>query len=140
MKNGILGGTLDLAGLKINYLLLPLLSNTACRCCPKDNRLIMYAKKVSILAADHRSVIFLDDFDKADEEERRHSLLQYPNEITKIVERKQILEVSDNTTTVAPLPYQWQRRKKTNYLLHFRAFKSQKFLHEFSRDKISGTR
>ena len=48
----------------------------------------MYAKKISILATDHRSVIFLDDFDKADEEERRHSLLQYPNEITKIVEKR----------------------------------------------------
>ena len=84
----------------------------------------MYAKIISILATYHRSVIFLDDFDEADEEERRHSLLQYPNEITKIVERKQILAVSDNTTTVAPLAYQWQRRKKTNYLLYFRAFKS----------------
>ena len=99
----------------------------------------MYAKKISIPATDHRSVIFLDDFDKADEEERRHSLLQYPNEITKIVERKHILAVSDNTTTVAALAHQWQRRKKTNYLLHFRAFKSRKFLHESSRDKISGT-
>lgn len=100
----------------------------------------MYAKIISILATDHRSVIFLDDFDEADEEERRHSLLQYPNEITKIVERKQILAVSDNTTTVAPLAYQWQRRKKTNYLLYFRAFKSHKFLIKSSRDKISGTR
>ena len=32
----------------------------------------------------HGSDNFLDDFDKADEEERRHSLLQYPNEIMRI--------------------------------------------------------
>ena len=31
-----------------------------------------------------------------------------------------ILAVSDITTTVAPLTHRWQRRKKTNCLLHFR--------------------
>ena len=46
---------------------------------------------------------------------------------------------SDNTTTVAPLARRWQRRKKTNCLLLFREFKSQKFLHESNRDEVSKT-
>ena len=50
-----------------------------------------------------------------------------------------ILAVSDITTTVAPLTHRWQRRKKTNCLLHCRVFKSQKFLHESSCDGVSGT-
>ena len=33
---------------------------------------------------------------------------------------KQTLTVSDITTTVAALVHRWQRRKKTNFLLHFR--------------------
>ena len=43
------------------------------------------------------------------------------------------------TTTVAPLTYRWQRRKKTNCLLYFSGFKSKKFLDESSYDRVSGT-
>ena len=78
----------------------------------------MYAKKISIPATDHRSVIFLDDFDKADEEERRHSLLQYLNEITKTVERKQILAVSDNSQLWlhSPINGSVERKQITSFI------------------------
>ena len=38
-----------------------------------------------------------------------------------------ILAVSDITTTVAPLTHRWQRRKKTNCLLHFRVLNLKNF-------------
>ena len=38
-----------------------------------------------------------------------------------------ILVVSDITTAVAPLTHRWQRRKKTNCLLHFRVLNLKNF-------------
>ena len=38
-----------------------------------------------------------------------------------------ILAVSEITTTVAPLTHRWQRRKKTNCLLHFRVLELKTF-------------
>ena len=42
-------------------------------------------------------------------------------------EKKQLLAVSDITITVAPLAHRWQRRKKTNCLLHFRVLNLKDF-------------
>ena len=44
-----------------------------------------------------------------------------------------------HTTTVAPLTHWWQRRKRTNCLLHTRVLNLKKFLHESSYDVVSGT-
>ena len=64
--------------------------------------------------------------------------IQMPYNENPSAEKKQILYlipagVSDITAAVSPLTHRWQRRKKTNFLLH-----SQKFLHESSYDGVSG--
>ena len=52
---------------------------------------------------------FLNDYDEADEKERRRlSLTIYKWNYEKM----QILAVSDITTTVAPLAHRWQRQKE----------------------------
>ena len=73
---------------------------------------------------DHRSINFLNDYDEADEEERR----RLSSAISKWnYEKKQILVVSDITPTVTTLAHRWQRRKKTNCLLHFRVLNLKDF-------------
>ena len=76
----------------------------------------------------HRGINFLNDYDEADEEGRRWLDLScniQMNNKNPSAEKKQILYlilavVSGITTTVAPLTHCWHRRKKTNFLLHFR--------------------
>ena len=97
--------------------------------------LVSQLKKANIVSSDiakvkgHRGINFLNDYDEADEEERRRLSLaiskwDYEN---PSAEKKQIMAVSDITTTVAPLAHRWQRRKKTNCLLHFRVLNLKNF-------------
>ena len=62
----------------------------------------------------HRSINFLNDYDEADEEERRRLSLAISkrNYENPSGEKKQILAVSDITTIVPPLAHRWQPRKK----------------------------
>ena len=92
----------------------------------------------------HRGINFLNDYAEADEEGRRwldlYCNIQMNNK-NPSAEKKQILYlilavVSGITTTVASLTHCWHRRKKTNFLLHFWGFNSQKFLHESSYDRV----
>ena len=71
---------------------------------------------------DRRSVNTLDDCDEADEKERRLLSLADPNEIMKTpaVRKSKYWQFPLSQPTVAPLAHRWQRRKKTNCLLHFR--------------------
>ena len=87
-------------------------------------------KKANIVRSDiakvtgHRSINFLNAYDEADEEERRRLALAI---FKWNYEEKQILAVSDITTTVASLDFRWQSRKKTNCLLHFRVLNLKDF-------------
>ena len=93
----------------------------------------------------HRGINFLNDYDEADEEGRRWLHLScniQMNNKNPRAEKKQILYliragVSDITTTVAPLTHRWQRRKKTNCLLHFRVLKKSRSMNPAMR--VSGT-
>ena len=70
----------------------------------------------------HGSDNFLDDFDKADEEERRHSLLQYPNEIMRIPQLRESGYWQFLTTQQLWLhsPINGSVERKQICLLHFR--------------------
>ena len=87
----------------------------------KDYKFRIYRQYVT----GHRGINFLNDYDEADEEERDDSCCR-PNEIMKTPTLRKskyyitVLANSDIRTTVAPLTHRWQRRKKTNCLLHFR--------------------
>ena len=62
----------------------------------------------------HRGINFLNDYDcpRAEKKQKLYLILA---------------GVSDITTTVAPLTHRWQRRKKTNCLLHFRVLNLKNF-------------
>ena len=76
----------------------------------------LYAQIIITKAATgHRGINFLNDYMKLMKKSNDDSLT-----ISKWnYEKKQILTVSNITTTVAPLTHRWQCQGKTNYHLHF---------------------